>query len=82
MRTLDRRSLVLVQTPQAFERRLLEKALDWASKEGVEGTDEASLVEHLGEAVEWVEGDLANLKITWPGDLEAGRSLWQNRESG
>jgi 2-C-methyl-D-erythritol 4-phosphate cytidylyltransferase len=81
VRTLDRSRLVLVQTPQGFERRLLTRALEWALRQGIQGTDEAYLVEQLGETVVWVEGDPANLKITWPDDLEIGLRLWQNRES-
>jgi len=79
VRTLDRDRLVLAQTPQAFQRDLLEEVLEWASQEGVEGTDEASLVELMGKPVKWVDGDPANLKITWPGDLATADRRWQNR---
>ena len=79
VRTLDRGRLVLAQTPQAFQRDLLEEVLEWASQEGVQGTDEASLVELMGKPVEWVDGDPANLKITWPGDLETATRRRQNR---
>ncbi len=81
IRTLDRNQLVLVQTPQAFQRNLLEEVLEWASQEGVQGTDEASLVELRGKTVEWVHGDPANIKITWPRDLESAHLGWQNQES-
>jgi 2-C-methyl-D-erythritol 4-phosphate cytidylyltransferase len=65
--TLDRSSLMAVQTPQAFHRDVLERALA-ASPE--DATDEASLVESLGEAVHVVAGSTRNIKITHPTDLE------------
>ena len=69
VRTLDRASLVRVQTPQGFELGLLRRALDEASAAGFEGTDEAALVERLGVRVTTVAGDARNIKITEPRDL-------------
>ena len=69
VRTLDRASLVRVQTPQGFELGLLRRALAEAAAAGFEGTDEASLVERLGERVTTVAGDARNIKITEPRDL-------------
>jgi 2-C-methyl-D-erythritol 4-phosphate cytidylyltransferase len=69
IRTLDRSSLVRVQTPQGFGLALLRRALEAATASGFEGTDEASLVERLGERVAIVAGDARNIKITEPGDL-------------
>ncbi len=68
--TLERNRLVAVQTPQGFERKILEKAygiLD--SSEGVMVTDDASLVEAMGLTVTVVEGDEKNIKITTPADV-------------
>ena len=59
--TLDRSRLVAVQTPQAFDRAMLEQALDAFPDDA---TDEARLVERLGEPVHVVAGDPRNLKIT------------------
>jgi len=69
LRTLDRRRLVLVQTPQGFSKDLLESAFDQAIKEGYHGTDEAVLVERLGIPVFVVPGEPGNRKITWKTDL-------------
>ena len=63
------------QTPQAFPRRLLERAHRRARADGVEGTDDASLVERLGEEVEMVEGSSRNLKVTHPEDLVVAERL-------
>lgn len=68
-KTLDRRRLVLVQTPQGFRRDLLELAFDRAIEEGYHGTDEAVLVERLGVPVFVVPGEPENRKITWKTDL-------------
>jgi 2-C-methyl-D-erythritol 4-phosphate cytidylyltransferase len=57
------------QTPQVFRREILCEALAKATAEGYRGTDDAELVERLGVAVEVVEGDLDNFKLTHPEDL-------------
>jgi 2-C-methyl-D-erythritol 4-phosphate cytidylyltransferase len=66
--TPDRRTLVAVQTPQAFGAAVLRRAHEHAAP-GAGATDDASLVEAIGEAVVVVPGDPANLKITTPEDL-------------
>lgn len=68
--TLDRSQLVLVQTPQGFRYGLLLKAYEKAMDQGFYGTDDAGLVERLGEKVEIVEGEYENIKITTPEDLK------------
>ena len=40
-----------------------------------EATDDASLVERLGEPVHAVEGDVTNIKVTTPGDLRLVRLI-------
>jgi 2-C-methyl-D-erythritol 4-phosphate cytidylyltransferase len=70
LQTLDRNRLRLAQTPQAFRRTVLEKALNRAARECAEATDEAALVERIGEAVYAVDGDRQNIKITWNEDLQ------------
>jgi 2-C-methyl-D-erythritol 4-phosphate cytidylyltransferase len=70
--TLDRASLVAVQTPQAFRTDLLRRALAGIP---LDATDEAALVEGLGEPVATVAGDPRNLKVTTPEDLDLLRAL-------
>ncbi|KIL38402.1 2-C-methyl-D-erythritol 4-phosphate cytidylyltransferase [Gordoniibacillus kamchatkensis] len=67
--TPDRRTLWAIQTPQAFRRPLLEKAHAAAERDGVLGTDDAMLVERLGQPVRVVQSDYTNIKITTPDDL-------------
>ena len=69
VRTVNRDHLKLAQTPQGFEINLLRQALEGAQKEGVYGTDEASLVERLGSPVYVVPGEPENIKVTWKEDL-------------
>jgi 2-C-methyl-D-erythritol 4-phosphate cytidylyltransferase / 2-C-methyl-D-erythritol 2,4-cyclodiphosphate synthase len=63
--TLDRRTIYLAQTPQAFRREVLREALAISS----DATDEASLAEQAGHTVRIVEGEATNIKITTPEDL-------------
>jgi 2-C-methyl-D-erythritol 4-phosphate cytidylyltransferase len=68
--TIDRETLGLAQTPQAFRNGVLKRAFTQAEKDHVVGTDEAALVERIGGRIAWVEGEEGNLKITTPRDLE------------
>jgi 2-C-methyl-D-erythritol 4-phosphate cytidylyltransferase len=63
--TVDRDELVAVQTPQAFVASVLRRA----HAAGTDATDDAALVEALGEKVAVVRGDPANVKLTTPADL-------------
>jgi len=80
-RALDRGRLWLVETPQAFRRDLLERAHARAEGAAVHGTDDASLVEALGQSIEIVETAGVNLKVTVEADLLAVREIF-GRESG
>ncbi|MCH8301070.1 MAG: 2-C-methyl-D-erythritol 4-phosphate cytidylyltransferase, partial [Candidatus Marinimicrobia bacterium] len=79
-KTLPRESIWLAQTPQGFRKELLQKALSDAEKEGYVGTDEASLVERIGEEVVVVEGHSSNIKVTVSSDIEVVRSLLEGEE--
>jgi len=68
--TIDRDSLVAVQTPQAFRADVLRAA--HADQGG--STDDAALVEALGLSVVVVAGETTNRKITHPDDLEWARA--------
>lgn len=70
--TLDRRSLFAIQTPQVFSAELLRRAYAQAD---LDSTDDAGLVERLGEPVVIVPGDPRNLKITHPGDMPIARAI-------
>jgi 2-C-methyl-D-erythritol 4-phosphate cytidylyltransferase len=73
--TVSREGLMLVQTPQAFRRGPLEAAHRAASEDGFQATDDATLLERAGYRVALVPGDLINLKITRPEDLQLASFL-------
>jgi 2-C-methyl-D-erythritol 4-phosphate cytidylyltransferase len=77
-RTLERKQLFRVQTPQGFSYPILKEALDKAKQENFYGTDEASLVERIGKKVFVVEGDQKNIKITTPEDLKIAEALLED----
>jgi 2-C-methyl-D-erythritol 4-phosphate cytidylyltransferase/2-C-methyl-D-erythritol 2,4-cyclodiphosphate synthase len=64
--TVPREGLFRAQTPQAFRFEALRAA--HAARTGAV-TDDASLLEALGQAVAIVPGSERNVKITWPEDL-------------
>lgn len=80
--TVDRSSLWMIQTPQAFRFELLQRAQQDAERHGFLGTDEAMLVERLGEAVYIVESNYENVKITTKEDLIFGEAILNRRTGG
>jgi len=73
--TTERSELVAVQTPQAFARDILIRA----HANGDDATDDAALVEALGGRVVVVDGEVDNIKITFPGDLLRTASIELSR---
>ncbi|MDQ6748004.1 MAG: 2-C-methyl-D-erythritol 4-phosphate cytidylyltransferase [Candidatus Dormibacteraeota bacterium] len=76
-RSLDRASLVSVQTPQAFRFAVLERAHREGRAQGAVVDDDAELAERIGCAVKVVPGDYRNIKITTPDDLVAAEGHLQ-----
>ena len=72
MRTLDRRRLWLVQTPQVFRYDILREAHERSRRTA---TDDAALVERLGHRVRVYPGSSRNLKVTTPEDLALAEAL-------
>jgi len=72
LRTLDRRRLWLVQTPQVFRYDILREAHERPRRPA---TDDAVLVERLGHRVRVYPGSLRNLKVTTPEDLALVQAL-------
>ncbi|XP_024169715.1 2-C-methyl-D-erythritol 4-phosphate cytidylyltransferase, chloroplastic [Rosa chinensis] len=69
VRTLDRRTLWEMQTPQVIKPDLLKKGFELVNREGLEVTDDVSIVEHLPHPVYITEGSYTNIKVTTPDDL-------------
>lgn len=74
-RTEDRSKLWAVQTPQAFDVRLLKRAYDAVVEQKKEVTDDASAVELIGEPVKIYETEKPNLKITTVEDLRMASAI-------
>lgn len=73
--TVAREGLWQAQTPQMFRYRMLLEALERSP----DVTDEASAIEALGLHPKLVAGDVTNLKVTWPLDLELAEWILANR---
>ena len=63
--TPDRSSLVAAQTPQGFNRQVLERAHSASD----DATDDAALVEAIGVKVKTIEGEASAFKITTKEDI-------------
>lgn len=71
--TVSRNDYKLVQTPQVFTVELLKRA--YAQDYKPFFTDDASVVEALGQPVHPVSGNRENIKLTTPFDLKVAESL-------
>ncbi len=71
--TVDRQNLWAAQTPQVFRREVLVKA--YATRAGKQVTDDATLVEQMGQRVTVVPGSPLNLKITTRDDLRLAEQI-------
>ena len=76
---VDRHQLYAMQTPQIFERQLIEEAYRAVFAENISVTDEVSAVERLGRKVVLVVNDDFNFKITYPRDLQIAEFVIQQR---
>jgi 2-C-methyl-D-erythritol 4-phosphate cytidylyltransferase len=77
--SVDRRQLYAMQTPQVFERALIEEAYRAAHAENLALTDEVSAVERFGRKVVLVLNNDFNFKITYPRDLALGEFVLKQR---
>jgi len=78
--TVDRNTVMLVQTPQTFHGKILLPAYQVDYKDRF--TDEATVVEAYGLKVSLVEGEENNIKITRPVDLFVAEKILENSEIG
>ncbi len=82
--TVERGDLVEAQTPQVFELNLLRRAyarIDSGAVDADGVTDDAMVVESLGETVHVVEGESGNLKITRSDDLQIVEAMVKASEA-
>lgn len=76
----NRNHIWLAQTPQIFRTDTYELALLKAKEDGLEVTDDNSLVENLGAKIKLVECGRNNLKITTPDDIPVALAILKSRE--
>jgi 2-C-methyl-D-erythritol 4-phosphate cytidylyltransferase len=77
--SVDRHQLYAMQTPQIFERQLIEDAYRAVYAENASVTDEVSAVERLGRKVILVPNKDLNFKITYPRDLALAEFVLKQR---
>ncbi|RMH29497.1 MAG: 2-C-methyl-D-erythritol 4-phosphate cytidylyltransferase [Planctomycetota bacterium] len=70
--TVPRAGLAAAQTPQVFRASLLRRAY---AQDDLSSTDDAGLVERLGEPVVALPGEVTNIKITRPEDLRLAMAI-------
>ena len=76
-KAVNRDEFKAVQTPQCFQTSVLKSAFENA--DGVDFSDDASVVEGNGGQIQLVEGSSENIKITTPFDLELAQLIVSRR---
>lgn len=89
LKTISRAHLWQAQTPQMFRYGVLKNALQASIHEASSAainsqivTDEAQAIEALGLKPKLVQGELRNLKVTYPQDLVFLESIFDNKKHG
>ena len=78
--TVPRENVWLAQTPQIFKDEIYRAAIYTAESEGFAGTDDSSLVEHIGIPVYLVDTGNENFKVTYKGDLIRAEQILADRK--
>jgi 2-C-methyl-D-erythritol 4-phosphate cytidylyltransferase len=79
--TIDRSSLRAIQTPQGFDRELLQRVHAQLDESQGVFTDDAGLVEAAGITVTVIEGHVEAMKITRPFDLAIAETIIAKRRA-
>lgn len=79
--TLDRDRMYMAQTPQFYDRSLIQSAYRKIAAEGVTFSDDSFVVETAGYKVKIIDGSDKNIKITYPRDLELMRFFLTTEEA-
>lgn len=81
LRTIPRSRLWEVHTPQVVRIETLLRGFQKVAAEGLEVTDDVSIVEALGEPVKMTRGEYTNLKITTPEDMDVAEAILNERNT-
>lgn len=76
---IDRSKVRIIQTPQTFFSDIIKKAFEQPYDTSF--TDEASVVEKLGVAIQLIEGEATNIKITRPLDILLAEKILEERNA-
>jgi 2-C-methyl-D-erythritol 4-phosphate cytidylyltransferase len=76
-KNVNRDNYYLIQTPQTFKAQLIKEA--YAAQDHINFTDDASVLESNGHAINLIVGDYKNIKITTPEDLLVGEAFLTNK---
>ncbi|WBW97972.1 2-C-methyl-D-erythritol 4-phosphate cytidylyltransferase [Oceanirhabdus sp. W0125-5] len=76
--TPKRSDLIAVQTPQCFKYDLIRECHEKVNSQGIEVTDDTSVVEYFGNKVYLYEGSYNNIKITTPKDMIMAKEIYKN----
>lgn len=76
---VNRELLRAVQTPQTFQADILLRAFETDYQDSF--TDEATVVEYSGGKISLIDGEEANIKITYPSDLLLAEQFFNTRKS-
>lgn len=76
--TPKRSDLIAVQTPQCFKYDLIRECHKKVNRDGIEVTDDTSVVECFGHKVYLYEGSYNNIKITTPKDMIMAKEIYEN----
>ncbi len=79
-KSVDRNNYFIIQTPQCFQSTLIKGAFLQEYRSSF--TDDASVLETMGEKINLVEGNRENIKITTPNDLIIAEALMQKKVIG
>ncbi|MEO6883776.1 MAG: 2-C-methyl-D-erythritol 4-phosphate cytidylyltransferase [Bacteroidia bacterium] len=74
---VDRSRYCIIQTPQCFQTDIIKKAYEQEYKYTF--TDDATVVESVGEKIHLIDGNPENIKITRPKDLLIAEVLLKNK---
>ena len=80
-KTIDRKDIYQIQTPQAIKYGLFVEAFNNAKKKKIEVTDDVSLVEALGKKVKIVPCSYENIKITAQDDIAIAEGILMKRNN-
>ncbi|KAI3427958.1 hypothetical protein D9Q98_006348 [Chlorella vulgaris] len=81
VKTLKRAALWEVQTPQVIRPPLLREGFELVQREGLEVTDDVSIIEALGRPVRISPGSYTNIKVTTPDDMSVAERFLEEAAS-